>query len=122
MISEKKLRGATGEQYVAEYVQAQGFSIIARNFYRSGGEIDIIGIKDDILAFIEVKTRSYHLVEPASLVPISKQKRIIKTAYAFIAHHNLVDKIYRFDIAFVDHNRDTLTLEYIENAFTDLQG
>lgn len=114
--------GAAGEQHVADYLAHRGFTILVNNFQRKTGEIDLIASKHDVIAFIEVKTRSYHMVEPAALIPLSKQKKIIKTAYAYIAHHNIVDMVYRFDVAFIGYFHGTLTMDYIENAFTDHNG
>lgn len=111
--------GSHAEQHVAHYLAARGFSILAHNYRTASGEIDLIASKDSVLAFIEVKARSYHFVEPAALVPYTKQQKIIRTAYLFIAKHNLIDKIYRFDIAFLQSAHGTLNIEYVENAFTD---
>ncbi len=119
MQNHNKRIGTAGEQHVADYLARQGFTIRANNFRTKSGEIDLIASNHDVLAFIEVKTRSYHMVEPTSLIPISKQKKIIKTAYAYIAHHNIVDMVYRFDVAFIGYFHGTLTIDYIENAFTD---
>ena len=52
-----------------EYLQKKGFTIQERNFRAGGGEIDIIAQKEDILAVIEVKTRSHRFFgEPQEFV------------------------------------------------------
>ena len=122
MKTGQQILGTQGEDLVAEYLRYHGFKILARNYHSSSGEVDLIACKGDILTFVEVKTRSYHLVEPAALVPLAKQQRIIRSAYAFIAQQALEDKIYRFDIAFLQSVHGTLTIDYVENAFTDSYG
>ncbi len=119
MITSKQQFGIAGEERVAQYLTEHGFSILARNYQKQYGELDLVALKGDVLAFVEVKTRAYELLEAGALVPISKQKKMIKTAYAFIAEHKIIDKVYRFDIALIYGMYGTLSIEYIPNAFTD---
>lgn len=107
--------GAQGEQRVCEYLTARGWFILATNYNRKFGEIDIIAQKDGTVAFIEVKTRLKKAFCSSELISISKQRKIIKVAKEFIMRHNLGDKIYRFDIALIEQEENTIN--YIENAF-----
>ena len=43
--------GKSGEEKATEYLLSQNYNIIARNFRRRGGEIDIIAKDKDILVF-----------------------------------------------------------------------
>ena len=43
--------GSEQETKVQEYLQRQGYEIVARNFYTKHGEIDLIGKKDGYLVF-----------------------------------------------------------------------
>jgi len=117
MHTKRKIIGIDGETHVARYLTDRGFIILARNYTKLYGEIDIIASKADVIAFVEVKTRSYHYLNPAEIITQSKQKKIIMTAHAFIASHNYHDKIYRFDVAFVTVIGENSTIEYIDNAF-----
>lgn len=77
--------GVLGEQHAAQYLEGHGYRIIARNFRTRFGEIDIIAQKDDILAFVEVKTRAADAWErPAQAVTAAKQKRLITTAMLYL--------------------------------------
>lgn len=49
--------GKEGEALAAGYLQQQGFQILHHNWRYSRYEIDIIAVKNNILHFIEVKTR-----------------------------------------------------------------
>ncbi len=49
--------GKEGEALAAKYLVASGFSILHTNWRYARYEIDIIAEKDEILHFIEVKTR-----------------------------------------------------------------
>jgi putative endonuclease len=114
--------GRIGEQMVANYLKKQGFIILRQNYRSEFGEIDIVAESEQLLLFVEVKTRSEDfLVAPADAVDNSKQNKIIKTANVFINRAYLKTD-YRFDIAEVFYRRDELgeyhfSLNYIKDAF-----
>lgn len=119
MSRERKELGNQGEAYVAAYLQAQGFSICAQNYAQRQGEIDIIARKNNLLAFVEVKMRRTTYFPLSELVSLSKQKKIIKTACAYIASYHLTGLIYRFDVALLEKScTDSYTIIYLANAFT----
>ncbi len=53
----RKRVGIGGEKLASEFLLEKGFKIVQTNFNCKFGEIDIIAKKDNILHFIEVKTR-----------------------------------------------------------------
>ena len=53
--------GRTAEQAAAEYLDAQGFTIVAQNWRTRYCEIDIVASKKDIIYFVEVKYRRISL-------------------------------------------------------------
>ena len=116
----KQQFGQESEQVVVNYLKNQKFYILARNFQKFFGEIDIIASKDDMLVFVEVKARKNSKVSLHNLVPYAKQQKIIKVARSFIVEHvRLADnKVLRFDVALL-HLKDgeQPELAYIENAF-----
>ena len=50
--------GIIGEESAKKWLILKGYSIITQNFKTYHGEIDIVGIKDEVTYFIEVKTVS----------------------------------------------------------------
>ena len=54
---ENKVTGSIGERIATEYLQKKGYHIIECNAYSRWGEIDIVAEKQNIIIFIEVKTR-----------------------------------------------------------------
>src|ERR1700689_5966490 len=52
--------GVRGETFAYWYLRRHGYIFVARNYKVPGmkGEIDLIGYDGEILAFVEVKTRS----------------------------------------------------------------
>jgi|SRR5438067_1040374 len=60
--------GKRGEEDAYFYLRHRGYVMVARNYRtaRHHGEIDLIGWDDDVLCFIEVKTRTTRDVRPAA--------------------------------------------------------
>ncbi len=50
-----------GEREAARYLRAQGLTITDRNARVGRGEIDLVGVDEGTLVFVEVKSRSTHL-------------------------------------------------------------
>lgn len=115
-----KTIGDKGEEYAVKYLKRNMYSILARNYRKRYGEIDIIAENKEYIIFVEVKTRGTNAIaRPCEAVDAYKQSRIIKTAAAFLSENDL-DKMCRFDVCEVYINCDNLRLikiNYIENAF-----
>jgi putative endonuclease len=120
MKTEIQGRGYNAEQLVADYLQQQGYTILARNYTIKSGEIDIIARKDEVVAFVEVKMRSTHYFNLSLVVDRSKQRKIIITALHYATRNSYTQHVLRFDVALVESNleNDTLNINYIPNAFT----
>ncbi|MFI3116257.1 MAG: YraN family protein [Clostridia bacterium] len=105
--------GREGEDRAVEFLEKQGIEIHSRNYHSRYGEIDIIAIENDILAFIEVKTRkSTDFGTASEYVTPKKQQKIIKTATLFLMETDL-DLQPRFDIIEVYKTK----INYIKNAY-----
>jgi len=91
--------GAAGESFAAESLQQLGWQILARSYRHRLGEIDLIARDGETLVFIEVKTRTgiAHGL-PVDAVNHDKQRRITRTALAYLKHHGWLDCRCRFDV------------------------
>lgn len=73
------------EDLSVAFLEKEGYSILEKNFNCSSGEIDIIAIRDEIISFIEVKSRfSNSFGNPKESVTCSKQRRIINAAKYYL--------------------------------------
>lgn len=119
-MNHTKQTGDRGEELTVEYLRHNGYIIKERNFYAKCGEIDIIAQKDEVIAFVEVKTRRKDPFErPCDAVTKSKQQKIIKTAACYIASTKTALQP-RFDVAEVIIDPKLLkpfSIHYIEHAF-----
>ena len=102
ILTPKRLTGNFGEREAARLLRRKGYRILERGYVALGSEIDIIAMKGGVTAFVEVKTRNIKSIglkepRPASSVDGEKQRKIIKVAGYYKAHHPS-DTRYRFDV------------------------
>lgn len=112
----KKEFGDYGENLIEDYLKDKSYEILARNYRKPFGEIDIVAKLSDMIVFVEVKTRkNANFASPAEAVTPSKQRKIIQASQAFLIENNMTDMLMRFDVAEVI--ADVGEINYIENAF-----
>lgn len=116
-MSYKIEKGKEGELLVARHLEKYGYTIVAKNYRKSFGEVDLIAQKNDTLAFVEVKWRNNPLIDPAEIISWPKQKKIISIAKHFLAQHTEKDFVCRFDVALIEQQNNSINLQYIPNAF-----
>jgi putative endonuclease len=79
-------RGAAAEALAAEFLQAQGLSIVARNYRCRGGEIDLIASDGQTLIFVEVRLRSAAAFGGAAeSITAAKKKRLTFAAAHYLS-------------------------------------
>ncbi len=107
--------GAKFEQNAAEFLQENGYQILAKNFRCRIGEIDLVAKAEGYLCFIEVKYRSdTGKGYPAEAINYNKIRKITRTAEFYMLLHKLPQNTpCRFD-AVVILNRE---ISLIKNAF-----
>jgi len=77
--------GLTGEAMAGIYLTGKGFAILHKNWRHSHCEVDIIASKDDILHFIEVKTRrTKKFGHPEEAVSKKKIQHLINASEEFL--------------------------------------
>lgn len=98
-MTDKEIKGRLGEDYTAEFLVKKRCRIIARNYRKPCGEIDIIAESGDKLLIVEVKTRKENsLVSGVEAVDNKKKGRIIAAAECYFAENGLTLQP-RYDIA-----------------------
>ena len=119
MPKTKKEFGKKGEDLACKLLEEKGYEILKRNWRFSHGEIDIVAKDNDILVFIEVKTRSNLEFGPPELaVTKSKQNQIRKMASAYLYINEIKDTDCRIDVvAILFQDSGDPIINHIENAF-----
>lgn len=77
--------GRLGEDLAAEFLSAQGYQIIFRNYCCAGGEVDLIALDAGTLCFIEVRSLgSDRYGDPLETITRGKIRRVIKAASDYL--------------------------------------
>lgn len=109
--------GKLGEQMAAEYLTRNGYKILYRNYRYLKAEIDILAQKENILAVVEVKSRSSdELQEIAETVNKKKITLLVFAADHYVVENDL-DVEVRFDIITILKKGKEFQLEHLEDAF-----
>lgn len=111
--------GRKGEQAAACYLMRHGYEILERNWSCPAGEADIIALDDNVLVFVEVKTRNdIDKGFPEEAVTKEKRRRYENIAAYYLLEAEYVDMRYRFDvIGIVALGNNRATLRHHVNAF-----
>ena len=82
--------GRYGEDLAARFLIKQGFKILARNWRTRYGELDLVGEKNSIIDFVEVKTRTGLVTgEPEEAINFFKMRRLQAAAQSFLCAYKL---------------------------------
>lgn len=94
--------GVKGEKLAARLVKELGLDVLCCNYRTNGGEIDIVALDDNVICFIEVKSRDNKkkqlLERPADAVGFHKKKRLRKAARSYLYRIKNKNLGYRFDV------------------------
>jgi len=111
-------RGSAWENAAAEYLERRGAAILARNYRRGPGEVDLIARMGGVIAFVEVKQRSSDAYgTPGEAVDRAKQARICGAALHYLKENCLLDERVRFDVVEIGPDG----VRHIAGAFSYIQ-
>jgi putative endonuclease len=80
--------GILGESVAVNYFLEKEYSILHQNWRHSHWEVDIIASKENVLHFIEVKTRSTkNFGQPEDKVTKKKMQNLINAAEQYLHQH-----------------------------------
>ncbi len=120
MKSYNKDIGSYTENIAATYLLSNGYSILDRNYRNKFGEVDIICQKDNLIIFVEVKSRyTNSFGNPLESVSCHKQKKIILLSKFYILYKKLSDFNIRYDVIeiYLNHLNNTYEVNHLEDAF-----
>lgn len=115
--------GRLGEKLAAGYLRKQGYEVLDTNFRSRYGELDIVALKGETVAFVEVKARhNRRFGEPFESVTAHKQGKIRRMAEAWLARpaNACYGEFYlRFDVIsmILDGRGRISALEHFQDAF-----
>uniref|UniRef100_UPI002626E089 YraN family protein n=1 Tax=uncultured Polaribacter sp. TaxID=174711 RepID=UPI002626E089 len=97
-MAEHNELGIKGEKLAIDFLLKNGYKILEKNFRYLKAEVDIIAKKDNVLAAVEVKTRSTdYFGNPQDFVNPKKIKLLLSAIDYYVNEKDL-DVEVRFDI------------------------
>jgi len=116
-MAEKNDTGKKGESVARQYLEENGYKVLATNWRFHRYELDIIATNKDELVIVEVKTRSdNYLIAPEMAVDSTKIRRIVAASDAYARNHN-INLPVRFDLLCLTKKGQSFDIEHIEDAF-----
>ena len=109
--------GKLGEELAVDFLQKNGYKILETNWVFQKAEIDIIAQKENVLAVVEVKTRSsIEFGLPQDFVKPKKIQLLVKAVNEYVISNDLEAEV-RFDIIAISKEEKEFKIEHIEDAF-----
>ena len=109
--------GAEGEDAAAALLSRLGWKILHRNWRAGHLELDIVAEEQDVLVFVEVKTRAGNgLQRPFEALTAVKKERLCRAAQAWLDTYKAWDRPCRFDLVSVTSQAGTYQTELIRNV------
>lgn len=111
--------GDRGEALAAQFLEGGGWRILGRNFRVGRKEVDLVARRGEVVAFIEVKTRSGDVFgHPLEAITARKRREIEQVANTWIQRYGEADDAYRFDaVAVVISPGSAPEIEHLEDAW-----
>jgi putative endonuclease len=119
MPTPRQTLGQRGENLVANYLTARGYTIVTRNWHCPRGELDLVTTDPDgEWVFVEVRTRRAPNTNSAiESVTALKRERVSAAAFAYLEAHDLLEQVpWRIDLAVVALTPDGPQIEVIRDA------
>lgn len=114
----KKELGRRGENIAAQYLTAQGFKVIARNYHTRFGELDLICSKGKDIVFVEVKTRTnLKFGYPEEAITYKKIEHLKKAAFIYLNNRKHSFAQMHFDVITILLTDGQEKINHIKDAF-----
>ena len=116
-------RGVTGrsaENLAVALLEGRGFRVIARNWRRPEGELDLVADDQGTCVFVEVRSRTgVEFGHPLETINPRKRAQIVRAARLYLDQEPTQASGFRFDVVGVTFFSDGRTPEcvHIEDAF-----
>jgi len=112
-----KTTGKYGEELACQFLTKNGFKVLEKNFrYSKMAEIDIVALKNDIIHFVEVKTRTQTFFgNPLEAITKAKLESIYKCALYYIQNNKKYTNFQIDAIGIVLNKNNETEINFIEN-------
>jgi putative endonuclease len=110
--------GRAAEQQAADYLAAQGYEIVGRNWRNRWCELDIVARKAGVFHFVEVKYRAdTRFGYAAEYISRDKSSRLMRAALAWNQAHRYWGP-YQIDVISVEGPANSAVITFMENVIS----
>lgn len=111
-------KGKIGEHIAEEFLKENDVDIINKNYYTKFGEIDLIGLHNQTIIFVEVKLRMNSLFGTADeSITTKKIQNITRSIEVYLNKNNFHDFSIRLDIITIDYeSNEKYRLNWLKNV------
>lgn len=114
--------GALGERIAARWMARDGWQVVDRRWRSGRRDLDLVAIRDNVVAFVEVKTRrSTWSGQPVEAVNWRKQRELTRSAQAWMDQRGVLlapaGAVFRFDVVGIVASRERVGVRHVESAF-----
>lgn len=117
--------GRRAEELAVALLEKAGLRIVARNWRRPEGELDLIADDGGTCVFVEVRSRTGDAHgDPLETITARKRAQVIRAARLYLEQEQTIANGYRFDVVgvtFADDGSSAPLVVHLPNAF-DLTG
>jgi putative endonuclease len=115
----RHLLGNRAERRAERLLRRRGLRTLTRNYARRSGEIDLVMLDGETLAFVEVRYRGRSAWSTGiESVDRAKQRRIVRTAERYLAEHPQHRfRQVRFDVVAASARNYGIACEWTPDAF-----
>ena len=118
-MTERSDTGKLGELLARNYLKKKGYRILETNYRTRFGEIDIVAKQNNVLVFIEVRTKnSISFGTPEESITSKKASHLRAAAYLYLRAHQNLPEMWRIDFVAVeiDDKGKAKRIEIFESA------
>ncbi|MCC7053558.1 MAG: YraN family protein [Gemmatimonadaceae bacterium] len=119
--------GALGERIAERWLVRDGWQVVDRRWRSGRRDLDLVAIRGNVVAFVEVKTRrSTWSGGPVEAVNWRKQRELTRSAQAWIDQRGTLvapaPAVFRFDVVGVVASRERVGVCHVTAAFPAFQA
>ena len=116
---DRKELGQRAEDLACEYLSNQGLTVVERNYYIRGGELDIVALDGEMVVFVEVRSKSsqqYGL--PEETISVKKRQFLYRAAEQYLTKNEWLERNCRFDVISVLFEAENVQIKWYKDAFS----
>ncbi|MFH2037872.1 MAG: YraN family protein [Chloroflexota bacterium] len=119
MSKKNQKLGKWGEQEASNYLSKKGYKILGKNIRTPHGEIDILASLDQVLTFVEVKTRGNTAFgNPEISIDSRKLGHMEASALFYVQTNNYLGTWQCDAIAILKSNSKLIEIVHFENVIS----